>query len=149
MQVKTSSAWRPFGLRVLHAIRRNDWQPVMFRQVTESLIDPIFAAQEVALDLDEDIVATEDVDQKLRAICGTPGSARALACRIRRLAECTTNVGEHFLSGKIFRRGRRKQHARRVRSPDRRTMRPALPQIAAAHSTERRIVPSHSADAPA
>ena len=46
------------------------------------------------LDFDENIFATEDVDKKLRAIGGTPGSARALACRIRRLAECTTNVEE-------------------------------------------------------
>ncbi len=31
----------------------------------------------MALNLDDDIVATEDVDKKLRAICGIPGSARA------------------------------------------------------------------------
>ena len=63
------------GTRVLHAIRGDDRQAILFRQIAELLIDPIFAAQEVALDFDDNIVATEDVDKKLRAFRGTLGSA--------------------------------------------------------------------------
>ncbi len=72
---------------VLDPIRRHEEQAKMFREITELPVDPIFAAQEMALDLDADILATEVIDKKLRAFSGIPGSARALACRIRRLAE--------------------------------------------------------------
>jgi len=52
---------------------------------------------------------------------GVPGSARALACRFRRHAE--TNLakrrGPRCLGRKSPRwRGRHRQHARRVRSPE-------------------------------
>ena len=52
---------------------------------------------------------------ELKVIAGIgiiPGSARALACIVRRLAE------RKCLRQTILRRGRRKQHARRVRSPE-------------------------------
>src|ERR1700682_3629271 len=81
---------------VLHAIRRHEWQLVMFRQIRELPVDPILTAQEVSLDLDKDIVSTEDVNKKLCAVRGilTLGRARALACNMRRLAEWITNVRE-------------------------------------------------------
>src|SRR3982074_2223298 len=61
--------------RVLDAIGRDDRQAKLLRQIAEPLIDPIFAAQEMALDFDDDVITTEDVDQRLRAIRGTLGSA--------------------------------------------------------------------------
>src|ERR1044072_7531370 len=72
---------------ILHPVRRDDEEPKMFREIRELPVDPIFSAQEMTLNFDEDVLAPKDVDQQLRAICGTPGSARALACCIRRLAE--------------------------------------------------------------
>ncbi len=54
--------------RVPHPIGRDDRQATLFRQIAEGLIDPIFAAQEMALNLDADVVATEDVDKRLRAL---------------------------------------------------------------------------------
>src|SRR5436190_24190854 len=83
---------------ILHSIGRDHRQPMMFRQIKESPVDSIFPAQEVPLDFDKDILATESVDQKLREFRRLPGSARALACRSRRFAECRTNVGEIFLA---------------------------------------------------
>jgi hypothetical protein len=62
----------------------------------------------------------------------SPGSARALACRRRRLAFA------NFLRGKAFRRGRRKQHARRVRSPIRHCL--ALSHRSPASAGRRRIL---------
>ena len=39
-----------------------------FREIESCSIDPLFAAQEVPLDFDENIVAAEGVDQMLRAL---------------------------------------------------------------------------------
>src|SRR5438876_665729 len=86
---------------VLHTIRRDEGQPEFRSEIDQLFIYAIFVAQEVPLDLDEEIVATEDVDKKLHAIGGIPGSARALACRIRRLAGCITNVGESPQTGRF------------------------------------------------
>jgi len=77
-------------LRVLHPIRRNQGQPVMFCEVRELLVDPIFPAHKMALDLDEDVVATEDVDKKLRTICGTQGSRRDAETNTRDV--CATQI---------------------------------------------------------
>src|SRR5438270_6726408 len=63
-------------VRVPHAIGRDDWQAKLFREIAKPLIDPIFAAQEMALNFDDDVIAAEDVDEKPRAIHGTLGSAR-------------------------------------------------------------------------
>src|SRR5438132_12144935 len=66
------------GTGVLHAIRRHEWQPEFRSEIDQRFIDALFVAQEMALDLDVDIVATEEVDKKLDPICPTLGSARAL-----------------------------------------------------------------------
>src|SRR5437870_1822525 len=86
---------------VLHTIGRHEWQPKFRSEIDQLFIDAIFVAQEMALDLDENIVATEDLDKQLHPICSTLGSARALACNIRRLAECIMNVREIVQDGRV------------------------------------------------
>src|SRR5437762_7478456 len=76
------------GTGVLHAIRRHEWQLEFRSEIDQRFIDALFVAQEMALDLDVDIVATEEVDKKLDSICPTLGSARALVRQLpERLAE--------------------------------------------------------------
>src|ERR1044072_4504795 len=67
---------------ILHPVRRDDEEPKMFREIRELPVDPIFSAQEMTLNFDEDVLAPKDGDQQLRAICGTPASARPLARRL-------------------------------------------------------------------
>src|SRR5471032_3392410 len=78
---------------ILHTVCSDNLQPVIFRQIRELPIDPVFTAEEVPLDLDKDILAPEEVDKKLRAFRRILGSAGALARPLpERLAECVTNV---------------------------------------------------------
>jgi hypothetical protein len=63
------------GSCVLHSIRGDNRQTMQFRQITELLIDPIFAPQEMALDFDDNIVVTKDVNKKWRAFRRVLGSA--------------------------------------------------------------------------
>ena len=77
----------PVRLRVLHAICGQDRQSIMSGKIDKWSINAFFAAQKMALNLNENIFATESVDEKLRAICEVLGSARALACWFWRLAE--------------------------------------------------------------
>src|SRR4051812_41445829 len=73
--------------RISHTVGRDYRQAMMFRQVKESPVDPIFPTQEMPLDFNKDIFGTEEVDQKLGSIhgIGTLGAAEILACRFRRL----------------------------------------------------------------
>src|SRR6266404_117166 len=63
-------------LGVMHAIRRHEWQPEFRSEINQLFIYALVVTQKMALDFDEDIVAPEDVDEKLRASFETPGSAR-------------------------------------------------------------------------
>src|SRR5207249_10050586 len=90
------------GTGVLHAIRRDEWQPEFRSEIDQRFIDALFVAQEMALDLDVDIVATEEVDKKLDPICPTLGSALALVRQLaERLAECIMNVREIVQTGRV------------------------------------------------
>src|SRR2546423_10275599 len=62
----------------LHTIRCHEGQPKFRSEIDQLFIDAIFVAQEMTLDLDVDIFATEDIDKKLHPICPILGSARAL-----------------------------------------------------------------------
>ncbi len=66
--------------RVLDAVRGNQRQAMLFREIAKPLVHAFFAAEEVALDFDVNVVAAEGVDQKLGVVASTLGSARALAC---------------------------------------------------------------------
>ena len=52
---------------ILHAVRSEQRQSIMFCQIDQALIDLFFAADEMALDFNVDIVVTERVD-KNRAV---------------------------------------------------------------------------------
>ena len=62
--------------RVLHAVRGDDAQAMLFRQIAEVPVHPIFTAQKMALDFDVNVFAVEGVDQKLRAEWRILGRAR-------------------------------------------------------------------------
>src|SRR5205809_2939403 len=55
---------------ILDTIGRNDGQGKLSRQIAQSLIDAIFASQEMALDLDVHVFAAKGVDWKLRPVSG-------------------------------------------------------------------------------
>jgi hypothetical protein len=57
--------------RVLDAVRGDHGQAMLFREIAELLVYPIFAAKKVALDFDVNVFATEDVDEKLHTIHAT------------------------------------------------------------------------------
>jgi hypothetical protein len=73
--------------RILDAVRSEKRQMITVRQIDQPTIDLFFAADEVPLKFNENIFAAESIDKKLRAISKILGSARALACSVRRLAE--------------------------------------------------------------
>jgi hypothetical protein len=55
----------PGRARVLNAVGRDNWKAKLFREIAELLVDPIFAANKMPLDLDVNIFATKRVDQPL------------------------------------------------------------------------------------
>src|SRR6188472_2079990 len=61
---------------VLHTVCSDERQSMRARQIDQFSINAFFTANEMALKLDKNIFATEDVDQKPSAVCGTVGSAR-------------------------------------------------------------------------
>src|SRR5450759_4299440 len=67
----------PVRLRVLHAICGQDRQSIVSGKIDKFLIDSFFATQKMALNLNVNIFAAERVDEKLRAVSETLGSARA------------------------------------------------------------------------
>jgi hypothetical protein len=48
--------------RILNTVRRDDPEAMLFRQIAELLVDPIFTAEEMPLDFHVNIFAAEDVD---------------------------------------------------------------------------------------
>src|SRR5437588_5971635 len=80
--------------RVLNAVRRDDRQSIRPGKIDQLSIDLLFAAKEMPLNLDENIFATEHIDEKSRAILRILGSAGAFACTVRRLAERREISGE-------------------------------------------------------
>src|SRR5436190_2675548 len=92
----------------LHAIRRHEWQLEFRSEIDQLFIDAIFVTQKMTLDLDENIVATKDVDKKLHPICPILGSACALVRQLpERLAECRMNVREIVQAGRVSGEGAR------------------------------------------
>jgi len=61
---------------ILHAVRGNNRQAEMFRQIAEFLVTAIFPAEKMPLNFDVDVIAAEDADKSLRTFGKTPGSAR-------------------------------------------------------------------------
>src|SRR5207245_8139445 len=72
---------------VLHPVRRDQRQSIRAGKIDKLPIGLFLAANEMPLNFDKHIFATENVDQKSRAILRILGSAGALACTVRRLAE--------------------------------------------------------------
>ena len=134
MQVKTSSDFAPVRFGVLHAVCRQDRQSIMRGKIDKLPVDAFFAAQKVPLNFNENIFAAESVDQKLRAIGRVLGSARALACPVRRPPDGS-------VCGKLPARA-----AGSLRSQSKERNQP-LRRIAAAHSIAPRICLFRCADA--
>ena len=117
--------------RVLDAVRGDNRQAMLFRQVAELLIDAIFAAEEVPLDFDVNVFAAEDVDKRLRAFRGTLGRARVSSRRRGSVSPART-------FGRLFRRDA-ETNARDARAPQtQKTTRLILRRIA-------QLVPLHRA----
>src|ERR1700693_967847 len=79
-------------LGVLHAVGRDDRQSICAGKIDTPAVNLFFAANEMPLNLDENIFPPKRVDQKSRAIFWIPGTApasRAVPVRLglRRLAE--------------------------------------------------------------
>src|ERR1700730_1354240 len=72
---------------ILDAVRRQDRQSIMRGQIDKLTIHSFFSAKKMPLNLDINIFAAKSVDQKSCAIRRILGSARALACPVRRPAE--------------------------------------------------------------
>ena len=64
------------GLRILDAVRRQDRQSIMRGKIDKLPVDPLFTAQEVPLNFNVNIFASERVDKKLGVVGGIPGNAR-------------------------------------------------------------------------
>ena len=75
------------GFRILDAVRRDNRQAMRPRKIDKVPVQLFLPANEMPLDFDENIFASERVDQNPRAIFCILGSARAPACNARRLAE--------------------------------------------------------------
>src|SRR5215472_19105682 len=61
-------------LGILHTVCSDERQSMLTRQIDEFAIDTFFAANEVTLKFNENILASEHVDQKLRVVFCFPGS---------------------------------------------------------------------------
>src|SRR5450631_4013477 len=61
---------------VLHTIRRQDRQSICARKIDKLTVHPFFAANEMALNFDVKILASERVDEKLGVVGDILGSAR-------------------------------------------------------------------------
>src|SRR6266516_4386079 len=60
---------------ILHTVRGQDRQSIMCGKIDKLSVDALFAANEMALNFDKNILTSECLDQKLHAIFGL-GSAR-------------------------------------------------------------------------
>src|SRR5437660_5128373 len=64
------------GFCVLHTVRRYQRQSIIIRNIDKFAIDAVLSAKEMPLNFHEHLVATESVDEELRAVCRILGSAR-------------------------------------------------------------------------
>src|SRR5437762_622639 len=62
------------GCGVLHAIRRDERQMMLFRELNQLAIDALLAADEVALDFDIDVLTPKRFDCPLHALHRALGS---------------------------------------------------------------------------
>ena len=61
-------------LGILHAIRGQDRQSIMRGKIDKLPVDAFLAAKKMSLKFDENILAAERVDKKLRTVRGVLGS---------------------------------------------------------------------------
>src|SRR5439155_5437496 len=92
-------------LCILHAIRSEKRQSICTRKINQLAIDAFFAANEMSLNFNENIVAPESIDQQFDAVRARLGSARVSRAGEGVLAIANfSDRSKSMISGEFFER---------------------------------------------